>query len=87
MISITIAYATPHKQVEIPLQVEASCTVEKAIILSGVLSIFPEIHLPSARVGIYGKQVTLQATVSPHDRIEIYRPLQHDPKEGRRLRV
>ena len=87
MISITVAYAIPKKQVEIPLQVAANCTVEKAILLSGILSMFPEIDLSSALVGIFGKQVALQTSVSQHDRIEIYRPLQNDPKESRRLRI
>ena len=87
MIAITVAYATPEKQVEIPLPVEVNCTVEQVIALSGILSLFPEIDLSSASVGISGKRVTLCTTVSEHDRVEIYRPLQKDPKEGRRLRM
>lgn len=87
MISIVVAYAAPKRQVEIPLQIEANCTVLQAIMLSGILSIFPEIDLTSALVGIFGKRVTLQTTVSQHDRIEIYRRLRNDPKENRRARV
>ena len=47
----------------------------------------PEIDLVSAKVGIYGKQVKLDAVLRDKDRIEIYRSLIADPKEIRRKRV
>lgn len=87
MISITVAYAIPKKQIEIPLMVEVNCTVEKAIALSGILSLFSEIDLQTALVGIFGKKVTLRTMLSQNDRVEIYRPLQNDPKVSRRLRI
>lgn len=87
MIPIVVAYATPEKQVEISLLVEPNCTVALAIDRSQICKQFPEIHLSQARVGIYSKRVQLDASLQANDRIEIYRPLQIDPKEARRLRM
>lgn len=86
-ISITVAYATPEKQVEIPLLVDASCTVALAIQRSGILEQFPEIRLAERQVGIGSRKATLDTLVQTDDRVEIYRPLQIDPKQARRLRA
>ena len=86
MINITVAYATPEQQTELPLQVEASCTVAIAIKRSGIQQQFPEINLASAVVGIHGKRCALDASLHEGDRIEIYRPLTMDPKQARVLR-
>ena len=87
MRDITVAYATYEEQVEIPLQVDASVTVAVAIRRSGILSRFPDISLDKAVVGIHGKKVALDGLLNAGDRIEIYRPLQLDPKQARRLRA
>jgi putative ubiquitin-RnfH superfamily antitoxin RatB of RatAB toxin-antitoxin module len=87
MIHITVAYATPNKQVEIPLIIEESCTVALAIKRSGILQQFPEIKLASIKVGIFSKRVALDANLQDGDRIEIYRPLIIDPKQARALRA
>jgi uncharacterized protein len=39
-----------------------------------------------AVVGIWGRKVPLDQVLQPGDRLEIYRPLQVDPKEARRQR-
>jgi putative ubiquitin-RnfH superfamily antitoxin RatB of RatAB toxin-antitoxin module len=87
MIQITIAYATPHNQVEIPLSVEESCTIAVAIKRSGILQEFPEIKFATIKVGIHSKRVPLDASLHDRDRIEIYRPLIIDPKQARLLRA
>ena len=38
-------------------------------------------------VGVFGKQVALDAPLSDGDRVEIYRALKLDPKEARRRRA
>lgn len=87
MFDIKVAYATPKQQVEIPLSVEESCTVAMAIRRSGLLEQFPELELSAVTVGIYSRKVALDDLLQAGDRIEIYRPLQIDPKEARRLRI
>jgi len=86
-IDITVSYATPDQQVEIPLQVEESCTVALAIQRSGILEQFPEIRLADVSVGIHSRKVLLDSLLQEDDRVEIYRPLLIDPKQARRLRI
>jgi putative ubiquitin-RnfH superfamily antitoxin RatB of RatAB toxin-antitoxin module len=69
------------------LSVPAGATVAHAIEQSGVQVAAPEIDLASCRIGVYGKLKTLDTALREHDRIEIYRPLQADPKDARRKRV
>jgi putative ubiquitin-RnfH superfamily antitoxin RatB of RatAB toxin-antitoxin module len=84
---IEVAYAKMDRQVIIPLQVAAPCNAEQAIYLSGILKEFPGIDLNCVEVGIFGKRVTLTTFLQAGDRVEIYRPLQVDPKQARHLRA
>jgi putative ubiquitin-RnfH superfamily antitoxin RatB of RatAB toxin-antitoxin module len=87
MINITVCYATPEIQVEMPLLIEENCTVAIAIKRSGILTQFPEIDFADIQCGIYSKKVKLDDLLHENDRIEIYRPLIIDPKSARQLRV
>ncbi|HLB42556.1 MAG TPA: RnfH family protein [Gammaproteobacteria bacterium] len=85
-IVIEIAYAKLDQQRILVIHVDEACTVEQAILQSGILSLFPEIDLNKQRVGIFGKQIRLDSIVHEGNRIEIYRPLKMDPKELRRIK-
>lgn len=87
MMTVCVAFASPKKQVEIPLTVEENCTIALAIQRSGILAQFPEIQLARIVVGLNGKLATLYTSLQENDRIEIYRPLKMDPKQARHLRV
>lgn len=87
MIHVEVVYALPHDQRVITLVVNSSMTVEEIIRESGILQAFPEIDLAKNKVGVFSRNVKLDATVRDHDRIEIYRPLLADPKEIRRKRA
>lgn len=87
MIKITVVYATEKKQIDIPVTVDESCTVELAIVRSKILEQFPEIKLSSIVVGIFGQRIKLDNNVQVGDRVEIYRPLLIDPKELRRIKA
>ena len=86
-IRIEVAYALPHKQTLLSLDVLEGTTVERAIQQSGVLAQYPEIQLTTNKVGIFSKPVPLNTELRDRDRIEIYRPLIADPKEIRRQRA
>lgn len=86
-IRVIVAYATPLEQVELPVELDAHCNISLAIKKSGVLERFPEIPFPDIAVGIWGKRMPLDGLIKEGDRIEIYRPLQIDPKEARRRRA
>ena len=85
--TVTVAYATPDMQVEIPVTIETHANVSMAIKKSGILAQFPDITFPDIAVGIYGRRVLIDAGLVDGDRIEIYRPLIADPKEIRRQRA
>ncbi len=87
MINVEIAYAKPEKQMLISISVAENCSVSEAILQSGILQAFPEIDLNSANVGIFSTLCSLEKIVENGDRIEIYRPLQTDPKDARRQRA
>jgi len=88
-ILVEVAYATPEKQLIIPLNVDAGCTVLEAVQLSAINEKFSEIDLPNAKMGIFGKLVAKpeELELQENDRVEIYRPLIADPKEVRKKRA
>ncbi|TXX99379.1 RnfH family protein [Vibrio mimicus] len=87
MIQVEVVYALPHEQRVLKLVVEQSATVEEIIRTSGILQMYPEIDLAVNKVGIFSRNVKLDAKVRDKDRIEIYRPLLADPKDIRRKRA
>ena len=88
-IQVEVAYAKPHDQRIISIQVEEGTSLQEAVRLSGIQSFFPEIDLGQLKLGLYGKAVMKPAeqAVRAGDRIEIYRLLIADPKEVRRKRA
>jgi putative ubiquitin-RnfH superfamily antitoxin RatB of RatAB toxin-antitoxin module len=86
-LTVEVVYATPAKQVLIELEVEAGCTVGEAIDKSGIKQAYPGLTVDPAAVGIFSRKVSLEHPLSDGDRVEIYRPLQADPKETRRRRA
>ena len=86
-IRIEVAYALLSQQVLLQVLLPRGATVEEAIHRSGVLAQFPEIDLVRNKVGIFSRLVKLDEIVRDKDRVEIYRPLIADPKEGRRQRA
>ena len=86
-IHVEVAYALPHKQVILALDVEADATLEQVIHASGILQQFPEIDLRQNRVGVFGRLGSLTDTLHAGDRVEIYRPLIADPKVVRKQRA
>ncbi len=87
LMPVEVAYALPDQQVILPVLVPVDATVESAIRASGVLDRFADIDLSRQKVGIFSRLVTLNQRLQPRDRIEIYRPLQADPKTARRERA
>jgi len=87
MIHVEVVYALPHEQRVFTQTIDKNLTVEEIILHSGILEVYPEIDLKKNKVGIFSRNVKLNATVRDKDRIEIYRPLLADPKEIRRKRA
>ena len=87
LIDIEVAYANPEQQVIVTLAMPEGATVGQAITASGLLTRFPEINQTDLKAGIFGSVYKLDQPLKQGDRVEIYRPLRHDPKEARRQRA
>ena len=94
MPAIEVAYATPHKQKIITLDVPEGTSALRATELSGIVKEFPEIDLAQSPMGIFSQVLGSRGLPPPDqyrvqsgDRIEIYRKLIVDPKEMRRKRA
>lgn len=84
MLRVEVVYALRDRQALLAVDMEEGGTVGQAIQRSGILGQFPEIDLARAKVGIFGRAVSLDAPLRDGDRVEIYRPLIADPKNARR---
>ena len=89
LIHIEVACALPDQQCVKALDVEAGCTAQQAVTLSGMAKMFPELALVECKLGIFSKLIENpeRYVLADGDRVEIYRPLQVDPKQARRARV
>lgn len=88
-IVVEVAYALPHKQKILSLNVSEGTTVRQAVEASGINEHFPEVDVRSCAVGIFGKAVPKpeERILNSGERVEIYRPLIADPKEVRKQRA
>ncbi len=86
LIAVEVAYCpAPHRIDLTPLQLAAGATVRDALLASGVLQ-RAGLDLQALRVGVWGRIADLDQRLRERDRVEVYRPLQVDPKEARRQR-
>lgn len=86
-ITVQVCHALPDNTFLRSLRVPAGTTIEQAVAQSGLLQAIPGIDLAINMVGIHGKRKPLDTVLREHDRVEVYRPLQADPKEARRRRA
>lgn len=86
-INVTLVYALPEKQTVLDIEVPSGSTVQQVIDISGIKQHYPELEASPLVVGIYTKKVDLSHIVADKDRVEIYRPLQIDPKTARLKRA
>ena len=86
-LTVLVVYSPRAGEVEqLSLQLPAGATVADALAQSGLLQRHPGIDLDTQRVGVWGSLRALGDELRDQDRVEVYRPLQVDPKEARRLR-
>jgi len=89
VIRVEVAYALPHEQKIIALQVEEDCSAYDAVIRSGIVEAYPEIDPETIPMGIFGKSIRdpKGIVLKEGQRVELYRPLIADPKEARAKRA
>lgn len=86
-IAISIIYAEREQQWLKELSIIRGGNAEEAILASGLLEQVPAlagVSIESLRIGNYAQPIQLDTLLNEGDRIEIYRPLNADPKEVRR---
>lgn len=92
LFQVTLCWSPQAREVhECALSVPAGSTVQSVLaqlLATGQPGVAPGdlARLPFMPVGIWGRKVALTQQVQAGDRIELYRPLQVDPKVARRQR-
>lgn len=76
---VEVIEAWPARCERVVLELEEGATVAMALAAAG--------RRTALEVGIHGRCVALDARLADGDRVEIYRPLNIDPKEVRRKRA
>ena len=84
-IAIEVSYAVPGAQRILSLRVPSGCTARRAATISCIDALFPEIDTASCLLGVFGTAVSGEYRLQEGDRLEIYRPLENDPMDARRL--
>ncbi|HUQ25949.1 MAG TPA: RnfH family protein [Burkholderiales bacterium] len=75
---VEVVHARPEGAQIVEVRLPDGATVGDALAASG---------LKGNQVGIFGKRVSTDTRLKEGDRVEIYRPLNLDPKEARRRRA
>ncbi len=91
-IDIEVAYALPGEQRIVPLSVPDGTTAREAVIRAHLETHFPECDAATfhdADLGIFGALLKIPEhhVLQAGDRVEVYRPLQIDPKVARVARA
>lgn len=92
LLDVEVAFALPGRQRIIPLAVPKGTTARQAVAMAGLEEAFPELPATTFReadLGIFGHRLRDPDTslLRAGDRVEVYRPLQIDPKAARSARA
>ena len=87
MLAIELVFAeSPQRLHRLALSLPAGATVADALRASGWRELLGADLIDALKLGVWGRTCDPQAVLRDRDRIELYRPLQVDPKEARRQR-
>ena len=84
---VEVVYALPQRQTRVTVELPAGATLRDAILRSGLLAQHPELDPATIKAGVFGRLLPLERPLADGERVEIYRPLQADPKAARRARA
>ena len=83
-IKVEVVFALRDRQELRVVAVAPGATVAEVISTSGLDTMFADYQTGQLALGIWGRRVERDHRVKAGDRIELYRPLELDPKEARR---
>ncbi len=87
LVRVCVAYSPGSEVVdEVQLALALGATVADALHASGLQARHAGLDLNTTPVGLWGVLCERTQVLRDRDRVEVYRPLQVDPKEARRLR-
>jgi putative ubiquitin-RnfH superfamily antitoxin RatB of RatAB toxin-antitoxin module len=85
---VQVAYALPRRQRVVTLDLPPEgLTAGQAVRRSGLLQEFPQIAEHPLALAVYGTVCGADRPLRAGDRVEILRPLRHDPRAQRRERA
>lgn len=86
-VRVSVVYSPAARVVhEVALELPVGSSVRHAIVASRLLVDLDPAEVDALECGLWGRKTTPGHGLRDGDRIELYRPLQVDPKEARRLR-
>jgi putative ubiquitin-RnfH superfamily antitoxin RatB of RatAB toxin-antitoxin module len=86
-VRVSVVYATPARQFRRQLELPAGATVGEAVEHSAIAVEAGLARDDLQQLGVFGHIVDAKTVLRDGDRVEIYRPLNIDPKEARRRRA
>ena len=86
-IRIEVVFAERDRQQLVELQIDDGATVGDAVEACRQRRLLSESAFRCEDYGIFGEPVSRSRRLEAGDRVEIYRPLEVDPKEARRRRA
>jgi putative ubiquitin-RnfH superfamily antitoxin RatB of RatAB toxin-antitoxin module len=84
---ICVVLALPATEDLVELELTGGATVADAIERSGLAGRHPGLDFAQLRCGIWSRPCERSQVLRDGDRVELYRPLEADPKEMRRKRA
>ena len=87
LINVEVVFGTLESQQLVSVSMPSGSTVADALEMSKIGAAFPDANIAVLPTGIWGRPVDRDQTLADGDRVEVYRELEIDPKESRRLRA
>ena len=84
---VEVVFALPERQFLQSMELAKGSTVADAIRRSELAQVFPGIDFEQLQAGVWGRLAERSHVLVDGDRVELYRPLQMDPREARRLKA
>ena len=86
-IDVEVVFALAEDQGLLSVSLPEGATIADAVTLSGIAEKFPDEDLDALQTGLWGQPVDRDRLVKDGDRVELFRPLEMDPREARRLKA
>lgn len=83
-LKLEVVFALPNRQRLVEIHLDVGATIADAIAASGLHKDFQDVDFSECEVGVWGKPLSRDHVLRDKDRVEIYRPLDMDPREARR---